>query len=310
MKITDIKLLAPVENAVSKLAMTVPENAPKIAVYVGVAGMVAGAVYAAVQARKLDKAVEEAKEIISSGKAESKQMAQPKATEYMVGTYFKASWRLVKVFAGPAGVIIISSGLILWGFKMIDGKLTVVTSALVASQASEAKAWEALKNEVGEEKANDIRYDMHTEEVETGTSEDGTPIVEKKKVHNDPKRPNYGPYAYLFDEVNIKRGYWDDDAWKHRMRLQAVEQALNNLKDSRENHVVLLNEALKMCGFKKLPKIGQFVGWRGNTYISLGLDKPWAKPFVDGVEPAVMLSFNCDGYVLDDCVHLEWGIPE
>lgn len=309
MNLTNIKALSGVTAAGTRLLAKARLNGPTIGIIVGTGGLLAAMVLACKQTRKLDPAVEEAKKIVKEHVEDAKQMEQPKATQHKVKGYLTASWRVVKVYALPAGITIISVGAILYSLKVIDGRFTLLTGALTASQASEKRAWEALENEVGVEKANDIRYEMHNEDVATKVDEDGKVLeAETVKVDNDPDNPKRGKYAFIFEEVNIKDGFWEDDAWKNRKRLQQVEQDLNYLKDSRRTHHVFLEEALKAAGFRYYPKYAKSVGWIGDEPISLGLDKPWAKRFVNGEDPNVVLTPNCQGFILDKLAgnNLEW----
>lgn len=314
MNLMKIKSVAKVAGTATKIAakasMKARELGPNAAVIAGVVGLIGGAVYAAYQTTKLDGAVEEAKEIIEEGKKEAASMKQPKATVCKVKAISKGAYRVVKTYAGPLALILVSTGTIFYGLKLINGRLTAVTGALIASQAEENRAWAALESEVGKDRADDIRYDMHTETTEIETKNEKGEIEKKvvsKKVLNNPKEPLYGKYAYLLDETTVKHSFWEDDPWKWKMRLMAAEQDINNLKDSREEKYAFLNEALKMVGLKRLPKIGWFIGWKGNKRISFGLDKPWAKPLMDEQQSEVVASMNCDGYILDKIEEgLEW----
>lgn len=306
MNLMKIKAVANVAKKAAKVAtkasIAAREYGPNVAIIAGVVGLIGGAVYAAYQTTKLDEAVEEAKETIEEGKKEAVAMTQPKSTIHKITTRVKGLVRVARVYAGPAAVILISAGSVLYGLNLINGKLTAVTGALIASQAEEKRAWEALESEVGKERTDDIRYGMHTEKIETETVNENGKIEKKEvsnKVLNNPKEPLYGKYSYLLDESTVKYSFWDGDPWKQKMRYLAAEQDMNNLKDSREGKYVFLNEALKAVGYKKLPKIGWFTGWYGDKRISFGLDRPWAKPLMDEVQPEVVLSMNCDGYILD-----------
>lgn len=307
MKLTNLKVPKFLGKFGTKLAVAATEHGPQVAVTVGIVGTVVAVVYAAHQTTKLSGRLDEAKTIIEDAKKESRQMEQPKATLCQIGGYIRGVRRVGGLYLGPAIVLAVSDGMILWAFHELDGRLAAVTGALIATQAENERGWKELAGVVGEDKARDIRYDMHTEDKVVALSENEEVQV-KEKVANDPNDIRAGVYEILWAEETVKRSFWKDDPWWNYTRLCQVQDECN--RELREHGFIFLNDVLKRIGIRSLPKIGNFVGWIDNgtndRQIDFGLDLPKARPLAALHEPNAMLTFNCT-YIMNRIDCITWG---
>lgn len=105
-------------------------------------------------------------------------------------------------------------------------------------------------------------------------------------------------YSRFFDENSP---YWVKDAKANYMFLGHVELHCNNVLDN-VGHL-FLNDVYAMLGIPKT-KTGAVIGWvksgDGDGRVDFGLDKDYAKDFVNGKTNTILLDFNVDGVIIDN----------
>lgn len=184
-----------------------------------------------------------------------------------------------------------SVGFILGSYKILSQR----NATLLVAYESLQKAYDAyrqrVREEIGEERENDIFKGVRQIEIE---DEKG-----KKKKAYELEQP-YSPYARIFDEGNKN---WVKDVELNKFFLARQQAFANDMLQLRGH--VFLNEVLDMLGFERTP-MGQDVGWLkhgdGDGFISFGIwdaTKEGSRRFVNGVERCVWLDFNCDGFIKD-----------
>ena len=99
-------------------------------------------------------------------------------------------------------------------------------------------------------------------------------------------------YTFIFDEVS---NAWVDAFESNRFFLLHQQEYMN--QKLKANGHVFLNEVLDALGLPRTQN-GQVVGWvsdgNGDNYIDFGLNSDHK-----GVNGAIVLNFNVDGYILD-----------
>ena len=179
--------------------------------------------------------------------------------------------------------------------------------ALAAAYATVDKGFKEYRERVverfGEAVDHELRYNIKAKEIEeTVVDEKGKEKKVKKKV-NVANINEYSDYARWFDSSNPN---WEETPDYNLMFLKAQQKYANDklIAEGR----LFLNDVYEALGIPKT-KAGQIVGWvydPSNPDIDSLVDfgifdchKENARNFVNGVEPAILLDFNCDGNVWD-----------
>ncbi len=307
------KAAASVAKTSAKLVTKIKVHSPEILVGVGIVGVIGGTILACKGTIKAidvidefentKKDIDEAKSIASDPDiSTSKTYTEEDAKQDTVIMYANFAKGMVKAYGPAAAVIGSSIASILCGFGILKGRHAALITAYNCLDQSYSKYRERVKEAVGEEKENDLRYNLKDiVSEETIIDENG----KKKKVKTKEKEfkddPNgYSPYARFFDETSLE---YSSDPGYNLTFLRAKQSQLNDRLHS--DGYLFLNDVYKELGLQPVFPLGQMVGWKmglGDDFVDFGMyngKRSKVRDFVNGLEPAILLDFNCDGVIYD-----------
>ncbi len=214
-------------------------------------------------------------------------------------TYVQTGLKIAKLYA-PS---IVLGGLSISAMLVSNNILRKRNVALAAAYATVDKGFKEYRERVverfGEAVDHELRYNIKAKEIEE-TVVDGKG---KEKKVNVADINEYSDYARWFDSSNPN---WEETPDYNLMFLKAQQKYAND-KLVAEGRL-FLNDVYDALGIPRT-KAGQIVGWvydPSNPDIDSLVDfgifdcyKENARNFVNGVEPAILLDFNCDGNVWD-----------
>lgn len=305
-------MLKKVSGVVNKASFELKKHSPEILVVAGVIGTVASAVMACRATTKIGEILDESNETLDAiHKYSENPETVPDTMEYspddvkkdLAVTYVQTGLKIAKLYA-PSVVL---GGLSISAMLVSNNILRKRNVALAAAYATVDKGFKEYRERVverfGEAVDHELRYNIKAKEIEeTVVDEKGKEKKVKKKV-NVANINEYSDYARWFDRSNPN---WEETPDYNLMFLKAQQKYANDklIADGR----LFLNDVYEALGIPKT-KAGQIVGWvydPSNPDIDSLVDfgifdchKENARNFVNGVEPAILLDFNCDGNVWD-----------
>lgn len=189
--------------------------------------------------------------------------------------------------------------------------------ALGAAYATIDKAYKDYRRRVvdkyGEDVDREMRYGLKPAKFEEKVVDEETGKEKKVKKNGFVVNPSdVSGYARFFEKyttdedgnVRINEN-WKPNNEMNIFFLKSRERYANDLL--KLNKRVFLNEVYEMLDLPK-SQAGQVVGWvydeenpKGDNYIDFGLysDNLSYSDYINGFEPAILLDFNVDGYILD-----------
>lgn len=287
------------------LAFKLKKAGPTIAVVSGVAGTAVAGVWAVKKTIDgLDDIIEEFNEDMSEVK-EQKLGKRAKAR-----VYIKGAWKVTKLYAGPILLECASGAFILYGFKIVDGRLVSMTAAAAAAEETNRRLKDdfdgyrkALQGKYGEDFDKDLTWEVPGCKVNGSqpVDEDGNKGTwEIQEVVRGQRGDAISPYAVIFDEMSTE---WSNDPEYNKMTLLRIQQTCNDMLHAKG--FLFLNDVYKELGVPET-RVGQMVGWidgDGDSYVDFGLYNVRAvnnrAEFINGYEPSILLDFNVDGVIWD-----------
>lgn len=304
-----MKLASLFSRPVSKLKSASPE----IAIIAGVGLVVYGTVKACQATRKLDALLDEHKNAIEDIKAETTFPDEEK--KEITKQYARTAWEMFRLYApsvaiGGAGIFLIFKG-----HGILRRRYLAVVSAYSMLEKSYDVYRKRVINELGDAMDKHFRFGTTEEEVEvTETDKKGKEKTVKKKITTiDPNFEQYSAYSRVFDEFNPK---WQSEPGLNKAFITYWQNHANDVLHARG--YLFLNEVYEWLGFPKTIA-GQKVGWRdsknnsGDNFVDFGLMDVYkraregdeiASMWVNGIEPNVLLDFNCY-LIIDDVFDAE-----
>ena len=321
-------------RAIATVKFKTIKHSPDLLLGSGIAIIIAGTVMAVRASKKTDDILEEHEAQIlevrerKDAVAECLANAEDDAKQELVETeksvnrditavYLHTGFKLAKVYAPAIAVETLGIVCILYSHKIMSDRMAGLGSALTAANAALADYRSNVRERFGDDIDREMRYGVKEVEREiTETDEEGNE-VKKTVVEKVPNEIMASKYMYLFDSHSK---LWQDDPYANLMTLQGRERILNERlrARARENGgrgYMFLNEVLQdLFPDTELEKRGQVIGWVydeknpiGSNYIDFGLfwadsnvaNKEANDRFLLGLEPTVMLDFNCDGNIFD-----------
>lgn len=301
-----------VRGAINKASFELKKHSPEILVVAGVVGTVASTIMACRATTKIGEILDESNETLDAiHKYSENPETVPETMEYspddvkkdLAVTYVQTGLKIAKLYA-PSVVL---GGLSISAMLVSNNILRKRNVALAAAYATVDKGFKEYRERVverfGEAVDHELRYNIKAKEIEeTVVDEKGKEKKVKKKV-NVANINEYSDYARWFDSSNPN---WEETPDYNLMFLKAQQKYANDklIAEGR----LFLNDVYEALGIPKT-KAGQIVGWvydPSNPDIDSLVDfgifdchKEDARNFVNGVEPAILLDFNCDGNVWD-----------
>lgn len=306
------EMLKKVSGVINKAGFRLKKHSPEILVVAGVIGTVASEVMACRATTKIGEILDESNETLDAiHKYSENPETVPDTMEYspddvkkdLAVTYVQTGLKIAKLYA-PSVVL---GGLSISAMLVSNNILRKRNVALAAAYATVDKGFKEYRERVverfGEAVDHELRYNIKAKEIEeTVVDEKGKEKKVKKKV-NVANINEYSDYARWFDSSNPN---WEETPDYNLMFLKAQQKYANDklIAEGR----LFLNDVYEALGIPKT-KAGQIVGWvydPSNPDIDSLVDfgifdchKENARNFVNGVEPAILLDFNCDGNVWD-----------
>lgn len=189
--------------------------------------------------------------------------------------------------------------------------------ALGAAYATIDKAYKDYRRRVvdkyGEDVDREMRHGLKPAKFEEKVVDEETGKEKKVKKNGFVVNPSdVSGYARFFEKYttdedgNVKiNENWKPNNEMNIFCLKTIERYANDLLKIKKR--VFLNEVYEMLDLPK-SQAGQVVGWvydeenpKGDNYIDFGLysDNLSYSDYINGFEPAILLDFNVDGYILD-----------
>ena len=284
-------------------------ESPTIAIGAGIIGLGVSIVLSSRATLKAQKVVEEHKAGLVEAhenyvliKDDVDKEGKPKFTEKdyqrtQFNVVVKTSGKLLKLY-GPTIVLAgLSIASIVYGRNVFQNRLTSLSAAYQVVSSTLESYRKRVAEEVGEEKEDELYYDILKNKAVGAMVDDEDKAVIKK----GPVTP--GVYARFFDEGSPN---YTRRSGENRIFLTSAQAMFNDLLNRRG--YVTLNQVYDHLGLEETPE-GQYIGWyRRNQgsedvkYIDFGifnLDNERTRAFINDQEPSVLLDFNVDGFILD-----------
>lgn len=224
--------------------------------------------------------------------------------------YRNTGLKVIKLYAPAVAVGIVSVTALLASNNIMRKR----NAGLAVAYAAVTESYEAYRKGVIEQYGKDVDYNLRhgikLVQVEEPVRDADGNIVEGETVTKtikvmDPHHPS--EYARFFDEVNSSE--YRKDPYYNQTYICA-QQTIATEKLRRRGYL-FLNEVYAALGME--PTVaGQCIGWvydeskPGGNYVDFGFstvnrerNTDAANDFLDGYEPAILLDFNVDGYILD-----------
>lgn len=229
--------------------------------------------------------------------------------------YIQSGWKLVKLYIPTVTFMALGVACVLSAHNILSKRNVALLAAYKASESSFLQYRERVREEIGEERENDIYYGNVTETVKEKVTDEKT--GKTKTVKRELKKTGgvvCSRYARFFDESNpnynkpcknLETGEFVDirtAAERNRYFIECQQKkAMQMFK--RRGHF-FLNEAYDLLDMPRSDE-GQLVGWidDGDTVIDFGIfdfkSCPQRAEFVNGNEASVLLDFNVQGVIYD-----------
>lgn len=285
----NVKLLA------AKAGMKAKAIAPSALVIGGIIGV-------GVATGMIIKAANKNPNIIKAGKEEIEQIRTCDGTPEQISESVKKTKKdtakmLLKTYGPGIGLEIASIGCILYGHKLVTGRLVAVTTAYSALHQSYTQLTKRLDAIASEEDKAKIKEGIYQNEVEIPVvDKDGKETGKTKKETVNVALPDeISCYAKFFEEGSF---YFQKDPTLNLLFLKNKEEEMTRLLHKRG--YVTLNEVYCELGIQTVPYYGANVGWvlnNGDNKVSFNIyniHREANVDFVNGYEPHILLDFNVD----------------
>lgn len=307
------EIVEKVSRSFHKVGFKFKKHSPEILAVVGVVGTVASGVMACKATLKVNDIVDEAKETIETihdavenhrHTSDGEEYTQEVANKDLSIVYVQTGWKFAKLY-GPAVALGVASIACLVGSNQILRKRNIALAAAFKAVDTSFKEYRGrVVDRFGKELDRELRFGIKAKEVEeTVVDEKGKETTVTKTVEVIDPNTAHDLYSIVWCEGNTG---WTKSAELNKFFLiQTQNQANDKL---RLQGKLTLNEVYDMLGAPRT-KYGQLAGWvytedesAGDNFVDFGLfdvHKPKACDFVNGLERAVILDFNCIGNLLD-----------
>ena len=301
-----------IKSIFNKVKFSARKHSPEIMVISGVVGLIGSAVLACRATVKASKVLEDHRKNMESIKDiesndgiadENTTLSKEDIKKETRNEYIRFGLRLVKLYAVPTILAGVSAASVLFGHNILRKRNISLAAAYAAVDKSFKEYRKNVTERFGEEVDKQLRYNLKPEEKEVTVTDENDKTHTEKKFEYVTDGLGYSQYARFYEEGN---NGWDEDP---ELRLFFLRQQQNHWNDKlRSRGFVFLNEIYEALGIAPTRE-GQVVGWvydlknpKGDNYIDFGIYdvKHSANGrFIEGIENAIILDFNVDGYILD-----------
>ena len=301
----------------NRVGLSIKKHSPEILIAAGVVGTVTSAVMACKATTKVEGIMEKAKKDVDfmhecgdqgyvkdPSNGELVPYSEEDLKKDLTITYVKTGVELVKLYAPAIALGALSLTAIVSSHNILRKRNIALATAYTTVNTAFKEYRGRVVERFGKELDRELRYNIKAKEVEeTVIDENGEEKTITKTV--DVLDPNtLGMFTRVFDDGNPG---WDKNPELTMFYLKQ-QQSYANEKLKAQGHL-FLNEVLKMLGYPLTPT-GNLFGWIydeknpiGDNFVDFGLyniDNPKVRDFMNGYEKAILLEFNCDGYILDE----------
>lgn len=325
------------KELVSNLTYSLEESSPKIKIVVGVVGLITAGIVACKKSmdikEKLEpekKAFKDIHKIVSAKKRTEKGIPDEVEGKSLVPeeervskdiqfvytdkdyakdvlrTSLSIGKKLIKTYAIPVTIAVLSSGLIFSGMNTFNARNIALTTAYSTLSKAFESYKERVKERYGEEVEKELSYGYKTEVIkEKVTDENGNEkweTTEKKVIVGDPSKCS--PYAFIFDK-RFEEFITDPDYCQTFLNL--VQKELNTKFKLIRRKYITLTELYDKLGAPEefYTADAMRIGWLrdsdGDNYINLRFERI----FIDEVQddgtvkkvPRYLIDPNVEGDV-------------
>ena len=280
-------------------------NSAEILLIGGVIGVVTGTVMACKATLKADSVMDEYKEkkekigtCLENPEIDYDEIT---AKEDLKNLTIQTAVKMIKCYAPAVILESFSIGTIFASNHIMQQRNAALAASCAAVEAAYKKYREKVVEKYGKEVDDELYYGTKTENKKITTTDPETGEKTKTTESKTYLQEEYGcsPYAVLFDSSAIE--FYQDDATNMFMLKNREKEATVRL---RANGMLTLNDVYEMIGVKPTD-IGLTHGWifekdnpDGDNEVKFDMRHVYVKdPYSDREERAILIDFNCDGFV-------------
>ena len=302
-------LVTNVTRGVYKLGFKFKKHSPEVLVVTGIVTGITGAVMACKATTKIDEVLAKPKEKIDQINAYieengySEEYTEKDAKNDIAKMQVAAGYELVKLYAVPVTMGVVSVTSILAGHNIMRKRNVAISAAYMAANNSLKQYRGRVVERFGEALDKELMYNIKVKEEEKiVVNEDGSESIAKEAVSVvDPNKID--DTSRIWYEGNPG---WTKDPEFNLMYLKKQQAWLTDKLELQG--YLFLNDVYDALGFDKTAA-GQVLGWIydkdhpvGDNFVDFGIydihNKQKIK-FVNGTERSILLEFNHDGNILD-----------
>ena len=280
-------------------------NSAEILLIGGAIGVVTGTVMACKATLKADSVMDEhkAKKEKIGTCLENPEIDYDEITakEDLKNLTIQTAVKMIKCYAPAVILESFSIGTIFASNHIMQQRNAALAASCAAVEAAYKKYREKVVEKYGKEVDDELYYGTKTENKKITTTDPETGEKTKTTESKTYLQEEYGcsPYAVLFDSSAIE--FYQDDATNMFMLKNREKEATVRL---RANGMLTLNDVYEMIGVKPTD-IGLTHGWifekdnpDGDNEVKFDMRHVYVKdPYSDREERAILIDFNCDGFV-------------
>jgi len=234
--------LSNVVRCLAKVKFKAIKHAPELFMYAGIAGTVVATVDACKRTSNMPKILDEHEEAVEELKEKASETPMNEYRKEMAKIYASTSIKVVRNYALPAAMGLISVGSILYGHRILKRRYVQTSIALSAMTKDYNNLYDNLVQEVGEEKAKEIKAGVVTEEIEeVVTDEKGKEKTVKKTVKKLGDKGSQ--YTLKWNEDTADE--WVKDFEQNYLKVYSRVECLKNNIAVRETHHLFWWEAIE-----------------------------------------------------------------
>ena len=296
------------------IAASAKQHSPEILIVGGIIGGIGTVVLACRATLKADEAIKEAKSGLEKVAECQNTMTPEEYTEEDAEKdrrtiYIQTAVKVAGHYLPAIGLGVLSLAGIIKSHDILSKRNVALAAAYVAVDTAFKEYRGRVKEALGEEIDEQLRYGLVTKEIEEKVvDEKGKEKTVKKQVTVCEGGPSL--YSRFFDEANQN---FINVEGTPEFFIEGQERYLNDLLRSKK--IVYLNDAYQELGFKP-SKAGAIVGWvydkdgkEGDNYIRIR--KKWVNVPVENTmtgetvyDKRLIVDFNVDGPILDHAVKI------
>ena len=250
------------KGVTSVACQTIVKHSPTILMVGGTIGVVTSTVLACIATTKLNDTMIDSKEKIEKlhdihdKMYKDNQIPSDDAVKTyqksIIVTYAQAGVELVKLYAIPGAICVLSLGMMHSGKMILDKRYTNAIAYATSLEAIMSKLKKNIIDDVGEDGYRKYRYGINSQEIETPINnakgepkldKNGNPKTKKeKKVSFDPSRLPVDDYSFFYEEGSTAE--WDPSPEYNITQLLLKQKWANDLLQSRG--YITYNEIIQM----------------------------------------------------------------